>query len=93
LRFYIGELLGYEFGFGAEKIPRIFVKIVKYIEEVKSIYLESFKLPTNNVLPNRNVIEVFRMKTPDLILKMEILAKSNKDNQKKVIGILQKLGY
>jgi HD superfamily phosphohydrolase len=25
--------------------------------------------------------------------KIEILAKSNKDNQKKVIGILQKIGY
>lgn len=66
LGFYIRELLGYEFGSVAEKILLIFVKIVKDIEQVESI--DNFKLPTNNVLPNRNVVEVFRMKTPDFLL-------------------------
>jgi hypothetical protein len=71
LRFYIREFLGYAFGSVAEKILLIFVKIVKYIKQVESINIENlnnFKLPTNNVLPKKNMVAVFRIKTPDFIL-------------------------
>jgi hypothetical protein len=83
LRFYIRELLGYKFGSVAEKILLIFVKTFKYVEQVEGIYienLETFKLLTNNVLPNRNVFGVFRMKTPDFILIVfEVLGSQGQD--------------
>jgi hypothetical protein len=73
-------LLGYQFGSVAEKILLIFVKIVKQVEGIYIENLDNFKLPTNNVLPNRNVVEVFRMKTPDFILiVLKVLGSQGQD--------------
>jgi len=38
------------------------------MESIDIENLDNFKLPTNNVLSNRNVVEVFRIKTSDFIL-------------------------
>jgi hypothetical protein len=76
-------LLGYKFDSVAEKILLIFVKTVKYVEQVESIdieNLENSKLPKNNVLPNRNVVKLFRMKTSDFILiVLKVLGSQGQD--------------